>query len=131
MKKLLIVFSILFCLKLSAQTDIKFTEIKHNFGKIKQNKPVTTYFSFTNTGSKPLIVENAMAGCGCTTPEYPKQPIGKGKEEKIKVTYNAAALGAFKKEVTVKFANHAEPVILEIDGEVVKGSGKEVIIAPN
>lgn len=124
MKNLIIVCSLLFCLKLSAQNaDIKFAEIKHNFGKIKQNKPVTYFFSFTNTGNKPLIVENAMAGCGCTTPDYPKEPIGKGKEAKIKVTYNAATMGEFKKEVTVKFANHAEPVILEIDGEVIKGKG--------
>ena len=120
MYKLLIVFSLCLSLKLSAQADIKFTDLKHSFGKIKQHKPVTFYFSFKNDGSKPLIVENAMAGCGCTTPEYPKEPIGKGKDAKIKVTYNAEALGVFKKEVTVKFANHAEPVVLEIDGEVIK-----------
>ena len=120
MNKLIVVlFLFVFC-KLSAQSDIKFKDVKHSFGKIKQNKPVTYYFSFTNDGNKPLIVENAMAGCGCTTPEYPKEPIGKGKEAKIKVTYNAAAMGAFKKDVTVKFANHAEPVVLEIDGEVEK-----------
>ena len=120
MKNLLIVVSLLFCLKLSAQADIKFNELKHDFGKIKQNKPVTYFFSFKNDGGKPLIVENAMAGCGCTTPDYPKEPIGKGKEAKIKVTYNAAAMGTFKKDVTVKFANHPEPIVLEIDGEVVK-----------
>ncbi len=131
MKHLLIIFSLFLCLKLAAQDDIKFKELKHNFGKIKQNKPVTFFFSFTNASNKPLIVENAVAGCGCTTPEYPKEPIGKGKEAKIKVTYNAAAMGAFKKDVTVKFANHPEPIVLEIDGEVVKGSSKEVVIAPN
>ncbi len=120
MNKIIIVFCLFVCLKLSAQSDIKFKDVKHSFGKIKQNKPVTYYFSFTNEGNKPLIVENAMAGCGCTTPEYPKEPIGKGKEAKIKVTYNAAAMGTFKKDVTVKFANHAEPTVLEIDGEVEK-----------
>jgi len=120
MKQLLIVFSLFLCLKLAAQDDIKFKELKHNFGKIKQNKPVTFFFSFTNAGNKALIVENAVAGCGCTTPDYPKEPIGKSKEAKIKVTYNAAAMGTFKKDVTVKFANHPEPIILEIDGEVIK-----------
>jgi hypothetical protein len=121
MYKVLIVFSLFLCLKLSAQSsDITFKDLKHSFGKIKQNKPVTYEFLFTNAGGKPLIVENAMAGCGCTTPEYPKEPIGKGKGSKITVTYNAAAMGAFKKDVTVKFANHAEPVVLVIEGEVVK-----------
>ena len=131
MNKLLLVIGLVFCLKLSAQSDIKFKELKHSFGKIKQNKPVTYLFSFTNEGNKPLIVENAMAGCGCTTPDYPKQPIGKGKEAKITVTYNAAALGTFKKDVTVKFANHPEPIVLVIEGEVLAKGGKEVIIAPN
>ena len=119
MKKILFATTLLFCLKLSAQSDIKFKEVKHSFGKIKQYKPVTYFFTFTNTGTKPLIVENAMAGCGCTTPEYHKEPIGKGKDAKIKVTYNAAAMGAFKKDVTVKFANHPEPTVLLIDGEVI------------
>ncbi len=131
MNKLLLVIGLVFCLKLSAQSDIKFKELTHSFGKIKQNKPVTYLFSFTNLGNKPLIVENAMAGCGCTTPDYPKQPIGKGKEAKITVTYNAAALGTFKKDVTVKFANHPEPVVLVIEGEVLAKGGKEPIIAPN
>jgi len=123
MKNILLAIALLFTFQLFAQNDIKFKELKHSFGKIKQGKPVSYQFSFTNTGNKPLIVENAMAGCGCTTPEYPKEPIGKGKESTIKVTYNAAALGTFKKDVTVKFANHAEPVILLIDGEV-SGKGK-------
>lgn len=124
MKQLFFAFSILFCLAATAQNDIKFKDIKHSFGKIKQNKPVTYFFSFKNTGAKPLIVESAVAGCGCTTPEYPKTPIQKGKEGKIKVTYNAAASGPFKKDVTVKFANHAEPTVLVIDGEVIVDAAK-------
>ncbi len=102
-----------------AQTSVKFATVTHTFGKIKQNKPVTYEFTFTNTGTKPLVIETATAGCGCTTPVYTKLPIGKGKTEKIKVTYNAATMGTFNKDVTVKFANVAEPTILKIDGEVV------------
>lgn len=123
MKKILVAFSLLLSMAVTAQNDIQFKELKHSFGKIKQNKPVTYSFMFTNNGNKPLIVENALAGCGCTTPEYPKEPIGKGKQAIIKVTYNAAALGEFKKDVTVKFANHPEPTILLIDGEVLEGKG--------
>ncbi|MFP5039402.1 DUF1573 domain-containing protein [Parasediminibacterium sp. JCM 36343] len=119
MKHLLVACALFVSFGLSAQNDIKFKELKHSFGKIKQNKPVSFFFSFTNESNKPLIVENAVAGCGCTTPDYPKEPIGKGKEAKIKVTYNAAATGPFKKDVTVKFANHPEPIVLLIDGEVI------------
>ncbi len=122
MKQLLVLAFLCFGLVSFGQTknDIKFTAMKHSFGKIAQNKPVTYVFTFKNTTSaKPLIVENATAQCGCTTPEYPKTPIKQGKSGTIKVTFNAAAMGAFTKTVTVKFANIAEPVTLTIDGEVV------------
>ncbi len=103
----------------TVKSNIQFKETKHNFGKIVQNKPVTYIFKFKNTGTKPLIVESAVAGCGCTTPEYPKQPIAKGKEGTIKVTYNAANMGGFTKDVTVKFLNNDTPVVLNISGEVI------------
>ncbi|MDB5231617.1 MAG: hypothetical protein JWN76_2422 [Chitinophagaceae bacterium] len=102
-----------------AQSPIKFDKTKHSFGKIKQGKPVTTIFKLTNTSAKPVVIENAVAGCGCTTPEYQKTPILKGQTSNIKVTYNAATVGPFTKTVTVKLANVAEPVVLNIEGEVL------------
>ncbi len=105
----------------SASKVAKFKTVTYSFGKIKQNVPATTNFTFTNVGAKPLIVEDAVAECGCTTPEYPKTPILNGKTATIKVTYNAATPGKFTKRVTVKFANIAQPVILTIDGEVETG----------
>ena len=107
-----------------AQQDIKFAEGSYKFGKIEQNKPVTHIFSYTNNGSKPAVIEFASAECGCTTPEYSKEPILKGKTSTIKVTYNAAAMGAFTKRVTVKFAGVNDPVILTIEGEVVAAKPK-------
>ncbi len=119
MKKLLVLLSMVLSVAVFAQnTDVAFKEVKHSFGKIKQNVPATYSFSFNNTTAKPLIVETATAECGCTTPEYSKAPIAKGTPSNIKVTYNAANPGTFTKRVTVKFANIAEPVILTIDGEV-------------
>lgn len=107
------------------KNDVKFTTMKHSFGKIKQNVPATYTFQFKNASTgKPLIIETATAQCGCTTPEYPKAPIGKGKSGTIKVTYNAATMGAFTKTVTVKFVNINEPVTLVIDGEVVAATKK-------
>src|SRR5258706_10220664 len=104
----------------NAQTDsaVKFKTTAYSFGKIKQHVPATTEFAFTNTGDKALIVETATAECGCTTPDYPKSPVAKGKTAAIKVTYNAENPGKFTKRVTVKFANIKEPVVLTIDGEV-------------
>mgnify|MGYP001043936887 CR=1 FL=1 len=125
MKNFLFGFLLLMSCSVFAQTakvaapPAKFKELKHAFGKIPQNKPVTYVFKFTNASSKALIIESALAGCGCTTPEYPKQPIAKGKEGTIRVTYNAAAVGAFTKDVTVKFVGITEPVVLNISGEVL------------
>lgn len=106
----------------AATLPAQFKMLKHSFGKIKQGVPASTQFSFTNTTNKPLIVEVATAECGCTTPDYPKTPIMKGKEGNIKVTYNAANPGHFEKKVTVKFANVADPVVLVIDGDVEEKS---------
>lgn len=120
MKKILFFAFLIGTLNVFAQAPVKFAETKFNFGKLKQNVPATHVFKFVNTGSKPLVIESAVAGCGCTTPEYPKQPIAKGKDGTIKVTYNAAAMGAFTKDVTVKFAGQDQPTILNIVGEVVE-----------
>jgi len=119
MKKIFLITLLFMSVQVFSQTALKFTNTKHSFGKLKQNVPATYAFSFINTGNKPLVVEIATAECGCTTPEYPKEPIAKGKEGLIKVTYNAATEGAFSKKVTVKFANIDEPTILTIEGEVI------------
>jgi len=123
MKQLLTVLAFVIAMPVFAQTadsPVEFKVTKHSFGKIAQGKPVTTEFSFTNTSGKPVVIESAVAGCGCTKPEYPETPVLKGKSASIKVTYNAANPGNFTKTVTVKFAGVAEPLILTIEGEVVK-----------
>jgi hypothetical protein len=119
MKKIILSFLLLVAIQVLAQSPVAFKTTKHNFGKIKKGTPVTYVFSFTNNTAKPLIIETATAECGCTTPEYPKEPIAKGKEGKIKVTYNAATSGVFTKHVNVKFANTDTPVQLTIEGEVL------------
>ncbi|GMV77661.1 MAG: hypothetical protein AMXMBFR79_07960 [Chitinophagaceae bacterium] len=120
MKKLFFIALLFSCFNVFAQNPFEFKVTKHDFGKIKQNVPASYTFKFVNTSEKPLIIESAIAGCGCTTPEYPKQPISKGREGSIKVTYNAASMGVFTKDVTVKFANMETPIILNIVGEVIE-----------
>ena len=105
----------------AANSVVSFDKTKFSFGKIKQGTPKGTTFTVKNNGTKPLIIEQATAQCGCTTPEYSKAPILKGKSTPIKVTYNAANPGPFTKTVTVKFLGVAEPTILTIEGEVLKG----------
>jgi hypothetical protein len=127
MKKLLTVICIAFSTVGFSQTknDIVFKEMTHSFGKVKQNVPVTYVFSFTNNSSKPAVIEFVNPDCGCTTPEYSKDPILKGKSSNIKVTYNAATPGTFKKNVNIKFASIELPIVITIDGEVVSSANKK------
>ena len=103
----------------TADEVMKVNTEKIDFGKMKQNNPATSSFTITNKSNKPIVVENAWGSCGCTTPEVPKQPIAPNSSAKIKVAYNAAALGSFTKDVYVKLAGIQEPKIIKITGEVL------------
>jgi hypothetical protein len=103
----------------SAGSVVKFKEMRHNFGKIKQGVPVTFDFEFTNVSNGAVIIETATASCGCTTPTWPQAPVMKAKTEKIKAGFNAAAPGPFEKTVFVKIKGVDAPVELKIAGEVL------------
>jgi hypothetical protein len=82
------------------QMDFKFTE--HNFGELEEGPKAAVDFVFTNTGNKPLILTDVKASCGCTTPDWPKEPILPGQTNKIKVEYNTQGRpGDFTKSITI------------------------------
>jgi len=98
---------------------VAFKETVHDFGKIKQNTPVTYDFAFKNISKQPVVIESATASCGCTTPVKPEKPIAKGKSDVIKAGFNAAAPSPFEKTIYVKIAGAAQPLELKIKGEVL------------
>lgn len=98
---------------------IKINNDTYNFGKIKQGVPVTTFFTVTNKSDKPVVLETVVASCGCTTPEWSKEPIAPGATSQIKVGYNAAAVAPFTKDVTIRLAGLQDPKIIHITGEVL------------
>ena len=98
---------------------VEFKEKVFDFGKIKQGVPVNHEFAFTNISDKPVVIESATASCGCTTPTWPQAPIAKGKADKVKAGFNAAAPGAFTKQITIKVAGAQQPTIITIKGEVL------------
>jgi Protein of unknown function (DUF1573) len=98
---------------------IKLNTIKHDFGKIPQGTPVTYAFEIKNTSSKPVVVENTSASCGCTTPEKIVEPIAPGATAKLKVQYNAAGIGSFTKDVNIKLAGISQTKVVQITGEVI------------
>ena len=112
MKKLLLAFSLLFCVTLTLLA-------QNNKAEIKFNK-TTCSFTFTNVGSAPLIINQAVASCGCTIPTYTKTPIKPGESGEIVVTYNGTGKfpGLFKKTVTVRTNATTEMTRLYIEGEM-------------
>ncbi len=68
---------------------MKFENVEYDFGTINEGDVVETIFNFTNTGKKELIITSAKATCGCTIPEWPREPILSGKSAEIKVVFNS------------------------------------------
>ena len=73
-----------------AATVISFKETSFDFGKVNEGDKVEHTFEFTNTGEHPLIISNANASCGCTLPEWTKEPVMPGSNGKIRVKYDSA-----------------------------------------
>ncbi len=85
---------------------ITFEKTAHDFGSFPESLgSVTTTFKFTNTGNAPLLITRSAASCGCTVPEYPKEPIAPGKGGEIKVTYNAKGRPGFFMKTVWIFTN--------------------------
>lgn len=136
MKKtlLLIIYSLFVILATNAQSDVlksptpaaapkedvlQLKETGYSFGKIPQGRPVIHVFEIVNMGKQPLMLENVQASCGCTTPEWSREPIAPGATASIKVGYNAYSDGHFNKTVTI-FYNNGQTKALNITGEVYK-----------
>ena len=125
MKKIFSLFMlIIVAMNINAQNDkkpsIKFENSTYDFGTFNEAEgKVTTEFQFTNDGDAPLVITRTAASCGCTTPEYPKEPISPGKSGTIKVTYNAKGRpGQFQKSVYVYANTDPEKTTLIIKGNV-------------
>ncbi|HTI57971.1 DUF1573 domain-containing protein [Mucilaginibacter sp.] len=98
---------------------MKFEKETHDFGKIKDGEKITYEYKFTNTGKSPLIITDAKASCGCTIPEWPKEPIKPGESSKIKVTFNSAGkVGLQDKQILVTANTNPAQNIVHLIGEV-------------
>lgn len=103
---------------------ISFESNNYDFGKVKEGDKVTHEFKFTNEGATPLIISNATATCGCTVPEYPKEPIKPGEAGVIKVVFDSSGKSGMQNKV-VTLTTNANPSSTELylTGEV-KGEEK-------
>ena len=127
MKKLLLttIFLVFAMLAFAAgEAEIKFDKTSHNFGTFPESKPkVTCVFKFTNTGDNLLVIHQAIASCGCTVPQYPKEPIKPGESGEIVVTYNGEGKfpGHFRKSITIRSNAKQEIIRLYVEGDMLGG----------
>ncbi len=100
---------------------IKFEQDVYEFGKIKQGESVSYDFKFVNTGKSPLIIKDAQATCGCTVPEFPKEPIPAGGSGLVKVTFNSAGKEGLQDKVVTLMANTIpQNTEVHLIGEIIK-----------
>ncbi|HQQ20917.1 MAG TPA: DUF1573 domain-containing protein [Bacteroidales bacterium] len=99
--------------------EIKFESMTCDFGTLKIGDVKVGYYTFTNIGNKPLILDDVKTSCDCTTIEYPKAPVMPGKTEKIKVTYTAEDPGQINKWITVFSNAESYRVVLKTKGKVL------------
>lgn len=100
------------------EPEITFESLVHDYGNITQGDNGSCEFVFKNTGKADLILTNCRASCGCTVPQWPKDPIAPGKKATIKVTYNTNRIGIINKSITVESNAVNNRVVLNIKGNV-------------
>ena len=93
--------------------DMKFDEEDHNIGTIEQGEVIDFSFKFTNSGKADLIINNCTASCGCTIPNWPKQPIRPGESAFIDVQFDSKGKqNDITKEVTI--SSNCNPAVRKI-----------------
>lgn len=105
------------------QAEITFETTKQSLGTFSSEDCVQkTVFTFTNTGTAPLVIHQAFASCGCTVPTFTKTPIKPGEKGQIDVTYNGKGKfpGRFSKTITIRSNATNEVVRLTLEGEMTE-----------
>ncbi len=100
--------------------EIKFDEEMFDFGKISQGEKVSHGFYFKNIGNKSLVITSASGSCGCTVPEWPKEPVLPGQNAKINVIFNSEGKSGYQ-EKTITIVTNCEPAtrIIKIKTEII------------
>lgn len=103
------------------KTLLSFSEMVHDFGVIEEGEKVTHTFNFQNTGDEPLIINSAKGSCGCTVPQFPKEPIAPGASGEIVVKFDSKGrVGNQTKTVTINANTNPNPTRLTIKAQVEK-----------
>ena len=131
MKKVILLFIVCTIANMvyAQQTDttVVFQKIVHDFGTILDSDGVQSYsFEFSNKGNYPVTIQKVTSSCGCTTPDWTKEPVVPGQKGYVKVSFNPSGITTFNKSITVNIAGgNPEVVVLHIQGNVTLSAGKQ------
>jgi hypothetical protein len=107
-------------------TSAKFDETSYDWGTIAEGEKMTHIFKFKNTGENDMIISDAHGSCGCTVPEWPKEPIKPGKSSQIKVIFDSKGkAGDQSKSVTLTANTEPSSMVLMIKGKVTPKEEKK------
>ena len=107
-------------------TTAKFDELSYDWGTIEEGKKMEHIFKFKNTGTNDMIISDARGSCGCTVPEWPKEPIKPGKSSQIKVIFDSKGKpGDQSKSVNVTANTEPTNMVLMIKGKVTPKEEKK------
>jgi hypothetical protein len=103
------------------EPSISFDKTSYNFGNINELDGLKTHeFIFTNNGTQPLVIYDITTSCGCTVPEWSKEPVAPGGTGSVKVTFDPLGRpGAFRKNITVKSNARESNTVIYIVGMVI------------
>lgn len=110
---------------------MEFAETEFDFGNIPAGVPVEHRFTFKNTGEAPLVIVNATSSCGCTVPEFSKDPVAPGATGELLVKYNASGTNQISKTVTVIANTEAGKETINIKAFVEPKEGESQTMAPS
>ncbi|MFK7933756.1 MAG: DUF1573 domain-containing protein [Saprospiraceae bacterium] len=111
-------------------TTMTFAETEFDFGTVTEGEKVAHTYAFTNTGSEPLILSNAKGSCGCTVPQWPKEPIAPGEAGEITVEFNSKnKKGDRNQKVTITANTNPAQSFIYLKGKVDAGADAEVKVA--
>jgi len=102
-----------------------------DYGTIDQGSEPLRLAKFKNTGTEPLIISGAKGSCGCTVPNWPKEPIMPGESSQIEIRYDTKRVGAINKTVTVESNDPAGKVVIRVMGTINAVAQEEGVPANN
>ena len=131
MKKVLSILTMLALVAVVARAQkvgspvMTFEKTEIDYGTIAQGSDPLRKFKFKNTGTEPLVITGARGSCGCTVPNYKKEPVMPNETADIEVRYDTQRVGPFTKTVTIESNEGSQPRVLTIKGVVTEKKAEE------